>query len=320
MGGGDLNLKKSWHPALFKNQERVWLEEKKAIEERKRTEQMRKEIAEEREKKHVERLHAQQSGRSVVDRVEWMYAAPGANGVPVGEEMEGYLLGKRRLDKLLHDDPPANPAAVTAATAATAVTTTKISDRDVANKVREDPLLQIKREQQAALQSMRQRQMATLEGRTRREPSEERHRHSRHRHREDRHERRHTHERPREHRHAQRHGNGNGYGYGYDRADPSRRTGRGERAARSRSPRLEVGDARAGRLSAMQADAEDLEVQRRRRLHEIDARDKEDREREQRARARAAATRGRRPGHDFTGIDLQDWIRRPRVGLIHDVE
>ena len=31
MGGGDLNMKKSWHPLLMKNQERVWLEEKKAV-------------------------------------------------------------------------------------------------------------------------------------------------------------------------------------------------------------------------------------------------------------------------------------------------
>lgn len=31
MGGGDLNMKKSWHPLLIKNQERVWLEEKKAV-------------------------------------------------------------------------------------------------------------------------------------------------------------------------------------------------------------------------------------------------------------------------------------------------
>lgn len=31
MGGGDLNMKKSWHPLLMKNQERVWIEEKKAV-------------------------------------------------------------------------------------------------------------------------------------------------------------------------------------------------------------------------------------------------------------------------------------------------
>jgi hypothetical protein len=34
MGGGDLNMKKSWHPLLMKNQERVWLEEKKAVRRR----------------------------------------------------------------------------------------------------------------------------------------------------------------------------------------------------------------------------------------------------------------------------------------------
>ena len=26
-----MNMKKSWHPLLLKNQERVWLEEKKAV-------------------------------------------------------------------------------------------------------------------------------------------------------------------------------------------------------------------------------------------------------------------------------------------------
>jgi hypothetical protein len=31
MGGGDLNMKKSWHPLLMKNQEMVWLKEKEAV-------------------------------------------------------------------------------------------------------------------------------------------------------------------------------------------------------------------------------------------------------------------------------------------------
>jgi len=31
MGGGDLNMKKSWHPVLLKNQEKVWLKEKEAV-------------------------------------------------------------------------------------------------------------------------------------------------------------------------------------------------------------------------------------------------------------------------------------------------
>ena len=48
MGGGDLNLKKSWHPLTFKNLEKVWLKEKAAEEERKKLEQLQKELEEER--------------------------------------------------------------------------------------------------------------------------------------------------------------------------------------------------------------------------------------------------------------------------------
>ena len=31
MGGGDLNMKKSWHPVLLVNQEKVWKAEKVAV-------------------------------------------------------------------------------------------------------------------------------------------------------------------------------------------------------------------------------------------------------------------------------------------------
>jgi hypothetical protein len=41
-------LKKSWHPVLMSNQKRVWAEENKALEERKKTDQVLKERAEER--------------------------------------------------------------------------------------------------------------------------------------------------------------------------------------------------------------------------------------------------------------------------------
>ena len=47
--GGDLNLKKSWHTSLMSNQKRVWAEEKKALDERKKIDQVMKERAEERQ-------------------------------------------------------------------------------------------------------------------------------------------------------------------------------------------------------------------------------------------------------------------------------
>lgn len=44
MGSGDLNLKKSFHPSLLKNQARVYDEEQKALNERKKTQQRIQEI------------------------------------------------------------------------------------------------------------------------------------------------------------------------------------------------------------------------------------------------------------------------------------
>ncbi|KAJ1962827.1 RNA-splicing factor, partial [Dispira parvispora] len=49
MGGGDLNMKKSWHPMTYRNQEKLWKAEQKAAEEQKKLEQLRKEKEEERE-------------------------------------------------------------------------------------------------------------------------------------------------------------------------------------------------------------------------------------------------------------------------------
>src|SRR4051812_32672063 len=99
--GGDLNLKKSWHPQLMKNQERVWKEEMKALEERKRTDQMRKERAEERQLLELQQIQEATGGKKGRERVDWMYAGPSSNNEPITEELEGYLLGKRRVDQIL---------------------------------------------------------------------------------------------------------------------------------------------------------------------------------------------------------------------------
>ena len=60
--GGDLNLKKSWHPVLMSNQRRVWEEEKKALEERKRIEQMMKERQEERQIQELQEMQEAAGG------------------------------------------------------------------------------------------------------------------------------------------------------------------------------------------------------------------------------------------------------------------
>ena len=102
MGGGDLNMKKSWHPLLHSNQERVWKREQEILAERKKTADLQKELAQERAVQELQRLQAEAGGKPAKEaRVEWMYAAPAEGNGPNAEELEQYLLGKKRVDKLL---------------------------------------------------------------------------------------------------------------------------------------------------------------------------------------------------------------------------
>jgi len=151
MGGGDLNMKKSWHPLLMKNQERVWLEEKKALEEKKKLDQLRKEKEEERQLQELQRLQEEQTGRKRQERLDWMYATPATGSGTNANDLEDYLLGKKRVDKLLIGDDNAKLGAshknfIAVQNANTA--------RDIQAKIREDPLLAIKQQEQAAYEAL----------------------------------------------------------------------------------------------------------------------------------------------------------------------
>ncbi|KAG6911614.1 hypothetical protein DXG01_011917 [Tephrocybe rancida] len=151
MGGGDLNMKKSWHPLLLKNQERVWLEEKKALEEKKKLDQLRKEKEEERQLQELQRLQEEQTGKKRTEKLEWMYATPATGSSQNANDLEDYLLGKKRVDKILTADENAK---VGASHKNFIAVQNANSVRDIASKIREDPLLAIKQQEQAALQSL----------------------------------------------------------------------------------------------------------------------------------------------------------------------
>ena len=151
--GGDLNLKKSWHPVLMSNQRRVWEEEKKALDERKRIDQMVKERQEERQIQELQEMQEAAGGKKRLNRVDWMYSGPSSGQTGTTEEKEAYLLGKRRIDGLLKgtenkqlakgaDEGPFMPVQ------------TPNMLRDTASKIREDPLLAIKKQEQAAYEAM----------------------------------------------------------------------------------------------------------------------------------------------------------------------
>ncbi|KAH0837999.1 Pre-mRNA splicing factor-domain-containing protein [Lanmaoa asiatica] len=151
MGGGDLNMKKSWHPLLLKNQERVWLEEKKALEEKKKLDQLRKEKEEERQLQELQRLQEVQTGKKRTEKLEWMYTTPATGGNQNPNDLEDYLLGKKRVDKMLTADDNAKLGASHKNFIAVQNANTV---RDVASKIREDPLLAMKQQEQAAYQAL----------------------------------------------------------------------------------------------------------------------------------------------------------------------
>jgi hypothetical protein len=152
MGGGDLNMKKSWHPLLQKNQERVWQEENRAREERKRIEQKRKEIAEEKQLQDLQNLQESQGGKPRVERLDWMYAAPGSGGQGTSESMEAYLLGKKTVEELIKGDD--NVKLKKGSDIGFIATQNANSAVDTRNKVLNDPLLAIKKQEQQQFEAL----------------------------------------------------------------------------------------------------------------------------------------------------------------------
>ncbi|EEB08821.1 complexed with Cdc5 protein Cwf25 [Schizosaccharomyces japonicus yFS275] len=179
MGGGDLNMKKSWHPLLMRNQEKVWKDEQMHKEEQKRVEQLRREIEEERQLLELQRLQEAAGGKKRRDIVEWMYAVPNADGEKKSEsEMEEYLLGRKRLDDLLNEktEKQSNDLNKTEFIAVQNAN----SAQDIQTKVRLDPLLAIKKKEQDQLQAALQRKLYEKAKKQRRERDEYR-AHSSHR-------------------------------------------------------------------------------------------------------------------------------------------
>jgi hypothetical protein len=238
--GGDLNLKKSWHPHLRKNQEKVWKEEKSALEERKLIEKLRKEREEERQIEELQKLQEAAGGKVATKRVDWMYSGPGGDGSGVTEEREGYLLGKRRIDQLLtNNDTQALQKGAAVGIDAVGATNAN-SARDTQKKVLEDPLLMIQKQRmELQLKAMKdaQKQAKYEEKRTKekerdgkhrnRDGDRERHRSRRHRSRSRSHDRGDRGDRDRSERKHRRH----------DRDDRDDRDKHRRRSkSRSRSP------------------------------------------------------------------------------------
>ncbi|KAJ3021435.1 RNA-splicing factor [Thoreauomyces humboldtii] len=157
MGGGDLNLKKSWHPGTLRNQEKVWKKERDADEEKKKLDQLLKEKNEERQLMELQALN-EATGRTKkhAERLDWMYSAgPGGNKQIIDDDREAYLLGRKRVDKMVEQAKTVDEMdAANQFANANAYGMTANTVRDTQAKIREDPMLAIKKREHASLQSV----------------------------------------------------------------------------------------------------------------------------------------------------------------------
>ncbi|KAK0628230.1 Pre-mRNA splicing factor-domain-containing protein [Bombardia bombarda] len=318
MGSGDLNMKKSWHPQRSGNVAATQKAEAEAIAERKKLQQRLQEIEEERKKEEIQKALEAAGGKRKIDRVEWMYAGP-TDGQADGAESEAYLLGKRRIDKLLQDNEvkklskqPSQDQIAAAAVPAIA------NARDIATKIREDPLLAIKRQEQQAYEAMmtdpiKRRQLLVSMGIDDAAPKSSS--------RGGKEERRHKHRHHHHHRSSHRHRDDD-----QDDGDRSSRRRRSDSRDRSRSPpRRHSSEEEDGRRRRRRDSPErrrhrsDSGDERRRdsRDRRDSGRAKERREREQ-SRSASPAPRKRRDYSAERDVAPPPRARREREGWNND--
>ena len=117
----------------------------------------------------LQRMQEEQTGRKRQERLDWMYATPASGSTTNAADLEEYLLGKKRVDKMLIGDEHAKVrCALIQPTAEHANGLLQLgashkdfiavqnanTQRDIMSKLREDPLLAIKQQEQAAYQSL----------------------------------------------------------------------------------------------------------------------------------------------------------------------
>ncbi|XP_035776817.1 pre-mRNA-splicing factor CWC25 homolog [Anopheles albimanus] len=172
MGGGDLNTKKSWHPNTMKNQERVWKAEQQEAAEKRRLNELRREIDAERSREELKSM-AQKSGvipdnDGADKKLEWMYSGPSQL-----VNREEYLLG-RTIDKTFEDLDAQEKAATSNSAFGVAQPKNHVEHEcipfsirqhkgvlsndqvDLARKLMEDPLMLIKQKEMESRQKLLQ--------------------------------------------------------------------------------------------------------------------------------------------------------------------
>ncbi|XP_006832598.1 PREDICTED: pre-mRNA-splicing factor CWC25 homolog [Chrysochloris asiatica] len=192
MGGGDLNLKKSWHPQTLRNVEKVWKAEQKHEAERKKIEELQRELREERAREEMQR-YAEDVGavKKKEEKLDWMYQGPG--GMVNRDE---YLLG-RPIDKYVFEKMEEKEAGCSSETGLLPGSIFAPSGAnsllDMASKIREDPLFIIRKKEEekkrevlnnpVKMKKIKELLQMSLEKKEKKKKKEKRKKHKKHRRR-----------------------------------------------------------------------------------------------------------------------------------------
>ena len=159
-GGLTFLFKKQFNPANLANQAEVYDAEQRYEREMKMLEQRKKDLAEQEEISRLRREQALATGKTVQERLEWMYEDPLASSrMPLSssavetaahqEQLESYLLGKEYVDPRGSEIKQAQNAV-----GASFMDTKYDPERDAMRKVQEDPMLLIRKSEQASLRAV----------------------------------------------------------------------------------------------------------------------------------------------------------------------
>lgn len=134
-------MKKSWHVLTYENQEKVFLARQKAEQEKKRLLEIQKQLREERQMEDLRKIQVEAGLIPYSERLDWMY-----EGVVQSADAEDYLLGKPVDDKA-EKESELNKLKSKTGSLLSNSSDALPSSRDQISKLKEDPLLTMRRKE-----------------------------------------------------------------------------------------------------------------------------------------------------------------------------
>eukprot|EP00884_Botryococcus_braunii_P018768 jgi/Botrbrau1/5575/Bobra.97_2s0006.1 len=145
--GGPLAFlnKKGWHPGSIQNQEKVWKREEEHLKEMKKAEELRKQIAEEREKEELRAVAEATGVLKESTRLDWMYQGGMVAKQEADKRAEEQLLGVKEAP--LKDENAVSRVEAVTALPSFYAEDTPASANEVWSRLHADPLFAMRQQE-----------------------------------------------------------------------------------------------------------------------------------------------------------------------------